>query len=160
MDIAEALALLLYLPVAVGVSWYAGFVIAQEEWWGDTRRRLEDWAYRDGDKVRADHPAANEFWGRARPVLLQHEPAPRPVEPVTRLTLHTAKPRRPINRALTVARTKLADMIGCPICSGWWGGLALGLLAAWPGPWDVSWQWLAVHAAGWGAARQIGWGTH
>lgn len=149
-DLARVVQLLAYLPVAVGLSWWAGQVIAVEEWWGGTRRRFENWAYRDGDKVRAGHPDAEEFWDRARPWYLfggEEDPQGRRLRPARRR-----------NRWVTALRTKAADMVGCPRCCGWWGGLIVGLVfAVWLGPWPMSGGWLAVHAAGWGAARKLDW---
>lgn len=141
--------LIAYLPVAVGLAWCTGSIVAVEDWWGDTRRRFENWAYRDGDKVRANHPDADDFWHRARPWYPFHEDDPSPLR---------LKPRRRLNRAATAARCKLADMVGCPRCSGWWGSLIAGtVFCAWAGPWDFGPAWLAVHAAGWGIARRIDW---
>lgn len=160
--LTDQISLILYLPVAVGLCWWAGQIIAVEEWWGDTRRRFEDWAYRSGAQVRGGHPHAEEFWARAQPWLIADEPAPpRPafVDSIAvPASLAAAKPARRVNHMATVARTKTADLIGCPRCAGWWGGLAAGLVfAAWLGPWDVTWGWLAAHTAGWGAARKLDW---
>ena len=145
----QAIQLILYLPIAAGLCWAAGSIIAIEDWWGDTRRRFEDWAYRDGGKVRANHPDADDFWHRARPWYPLGGEDPSPLR---------LKPRRRRNRVCTAARTKLADMVGCPVCSGWWGGLAAGVvLCAAGGPWDLSLAWVGVQLAGWGVARRVGW---
>lgn len=166
VDTAEIAALVLYVPVAACLAWFAGNVIAIEDWWGDTRRAIEDRIYRPapvnahgvptgpsmGDRVRANHPDADDFWHRVRPWY------PFGGEDKAPLRL---KPRRWHNRLATVARGKFGDMIGCPRCSGWWGSLLLGtVLMAWAGPWDLSWGWLAAHMAGWGIARRIDWATH
>lgn len=141
--------LLAYLPIAVGLAWFAGSIVAVEDWWGDTRRRFENWAYRDGDKVRGNHPDADDFWHRARPWY----PFGGEIGSPLRL-----KPARRRNRLATCARTKAADMVGCPVCSGWWASLPVGVIGcAALGPWTLSWAFLAVHAAGWGIARRIGW---
>lgn len=151
VDIAAIVTLVLYIPFAACLAWFAGNVVAVEDWWGDTRRHIEDRIYRDGlgQKVRDGHVDADDFWHRVRPWY--------PFGGEERSPLRL-KPRRRHNRAATVARGKFGDMIGCPRCSGWWGSLLLGVvLCAWLGPWDLTWAWLAAHSAGWGVARRLDW---
>lgn len=63
-----------------------------------------------------------------------------------------------LNRAATIARGKLADLWGCPRCSGWWGGLAVAVLV------DVFSELelpillvVVLHVPAWGFARRIDW---
>lgn len=69
------------------------------------------------------------------------------------------RPLGKVDRWLTVARTKTADLWGCPKCSGWWGGLAAAFVLFAVVEWPFSWPAVVVlHAAGWGLARRIQWG--
>lgn len=69
---------------------------------------------------------------------------------------------QPLSRAdrlATILRGKLADLWGCPICSGMWGGLVAAFAAAHWGPWQFGWGLVVVcQVAGWGLARRFGWG--
>lgn len=62
------------------------------------------------------------------------------------------------DRAATILRCKLADLWGCPKCSGMWGGAVLALILSHFGPWGYGWLFVAaLHVAAWGVARRIGW---
>lgn len=62
------------------------------------------------------------------------------------------------NRAATVARGKLADLWGCPRCSGWWGGLVVAVLVDRFADLDLSVMAVVVlHVAAWGVARRVDW---
>lgn len=162
----ELVELIVYVLGAVAASWAAGYAIAEDSWWADTRADLEDHVYWDGQKVRDEHPDANEFWARVRPV------GPAPTTPqalaadrnvtvgqLSRADLREhVRPTRPVNRLATTVRGKVVDMLGCPICSGWWGGLGVmvGLVAVLP-PIGFHWWIPFAQFLGWGIAHRSGW---
>jgi hypothetical protein len=70
------------------------------------------------------------------------------------------QPLSKADRAATIVRAKIADLWGCPICSGMWGGLVAAFAAAHWGPWQFGWELVVVcQLGGWGLARRIGWGN-
>jgi hypothetical protein len=165
----ELLELIVYVLLACAASWAGGYAVAEDSWWADSRADLEDRAYWDGAKVRDEHPDANEFWARARPVLIRPEVVPSPAEvaasrgvAVSQLSRRdlreTVRPRRRANRLATVTRGKVVDMLGCPICSGWWAGSIIMAALVTLGPLDWHWWcWPTAQLAGWGLAHRSGW---
>lgn len=166
MNLAELTELVVYVWFAVAASWAAGYAIAEDSWWADTRADLEDRVYWDGQQVRDEHPDANEFWARVRPVgggnvLTPAELAETRNVAVAQLSRRDLRDHvRPTGpaRLATVVRGKVVDMLGCPICSGWWGGLAaMVVLVAVAGPLHFHWWLPAAQFLGWGFAHRVGW---
>lgn len=167
----ELVELIVYVLAAAAASWAGGYAVAEDSWWADSRADLEDRAYRDGQQVRDEHPDANEFWARVRPLLVRKEHAPLvtpaelaadrnvTVSQLSRADLREhVRPARPVNHLATMTRGKVVDMLGCPICSGWWAGSLImgGLVALGPLDWHW-WCWPWAQLLGWGLAHRSGW---
>lgn len=184
VDVVSWQSMVVFVAVDVLLCWAAGFLLAEESVVAGLRERFENWAYRSADTVRsadpADQLAADQLWDRAQPwtprrwrywgvVTFDDSPDADgrrvPHRRANGLLVYGA-PRLDGRRltkvefAATVMRAKAADLWGCPKCAGMWGGavLAAGLFRY--GDWPFVWPLVVVlHAAGWGLARRITWGS-
>lgn len=162
----ELVELVVFVVFGVAAALGGGYAIAEDSWWADTRADLEDKVYWDGQKVRDDHPDANEFWARVRPVgKTPTTPEALAVErgvlvsQLSRKDLRDhVRPTSSAARAATVVRGKVVDMLGCPICSGWWAGLVvMALLVTAAGPLHWHWWMPVAQFLAWGVAHRLGW---
>jgi hypothetical protein len=179
VTVHDVVFVLSFVAVCTLTTWAAGYLITTEDVFSGTRNRFEDWAYRDADVVREeDRRRWMEFdllWDRAqfwRPgakrgvcsfmIGVKGRKVPHRDQRSGLLLygvpLLDGEPLGLVGRAGTLARTKTADLVGCPKCSGMWGGTVVALAASHWGPWRFGWLVVVVcQVAGWGLARRIGW---